>query len=535
MLGHLEQREFTRALNIYRSLERDGSGRAFGEDLYSAFIQSAVRVGKLDVVERMLSDMRRSGAPVTLGFWQTTLRMLSSRKHFGTCLSAHEAFGDLVPQDRVVYSCLINAALEAGAPERAAAMLPKYAGADLDTKDHVLIFRVFAALGDVDAAEAAFRRLGGRASSMMLNLLLLACAKAGQPERAALVIRDAHGLEKGQEERIVDVVSYNTALKGFARAGSVEECCRCFRALVEHGLEPDGITFSALLDACVECSSVSSTKATVDALLSIGRERSQSVCVMLLRTLARASRFTEAMELYDHMKSNGLAPSDVATSSVMIRALVDQHDLEKALQLLEDLKAAGLSPDDIILTHLLEGCRHAGDHALGKRLFAELVGGGLRPSEITLVAMLKLHGRCGAHEEAYDLVAGWKARHGAAPTVIHYTCLVSGCMRTRSYDQAWAAYELMRSSGVAPDVTTLSTLLPGMAASQRWDRVLEAADAALQSTPPLRVPSEILGSALSKMVAGGAPEEHTERLRGQLRNAGLAAAAPRARPWRPVS
>jgi len=536
MLGHLEQREFTRALNIYRSLERDGSGRAFGEDLYSAFIQSAVRVGKLDVVERMLSDMRRSGAPVTLGFWQTTLRMLSSRKHFGTCLSAHEAFGDLVPQDRVVYSCLINAALEAGAPERAAAMLPKYAGADLDTKDHVLIFRVFAALGDVDAAEAAFRRLGGRASSMMLNLLLLACAKAGQPERAALVIRDAHGLEKGQEERIVDVVSYNTAIKGFAQAGSVHGCFKCFHAMIEHGLEPDGITFSTLLDACVEHSSVGSTRSIVDALIAGGKERASTVCMLFLKTLVRASRLAKALELYDDMKASGVACADIATYSVLIKALVDQHDLERALRLLEDLKAAGLSPDDIVLTHLLEGCRHAGDHATGKRLFAEMVGSCVKPSEFTLVTMLKLHGRCGAHGEAHDLVAGWKDQHGSAPTVIHYTCLVSGCMRTRSYDQAWKAYQLMRSNGVAPDVTSLSTLLPGMAAAQRWDRVCEAAEAALLSTPPLKVPAEILNNALSQMVAAKESKGQTERLRGLMTNAGVTLSAPRtARPWRHAS
>mmetsp|Transcript_44268 Transcript_44268/g.126748 ORF Transcript_44268/g.126748 Transcript_44268/m.126748 type:complete len:561 (-) Transcript_44268:71-1753(-) len=447
----------------------------------------------------------------------------------------------LVQLSQCVVDALARAAAAGGpavffAAERAAAMLPKYAGADLDTKDHVLIFRVFAALGDVDAAEAAFRRLGGRASSMMLNLLLLACAKAGQPERAALVIRDAHGLEKGQEERIVDVVSYNTAIKGFAQAGSVHGCFKCFHAMIEHGLEPDGITFSTLLDACVEHSSVGSTRSIVDALIAGGKERASTVCMLFLKTLVRASRLAKALELYDDMKASGVACADIATYSVLIKALVDQHDLEKALQLLEDLKAAGLSPDDIILTHLLEGCRHAGDHATGKRLFAEMVGSCVKPSEFTLVTMLKLHGRCGAHGEAHDLVAGWKDQHGSAPTVIHYTCLVSGCMRTRSYDQAWKAYQLMRSNGVAPDVTSLSTLLPGMAAAQRWDRVCEAAEAALLSTPPLKVPAEILNNALSQMVAAKESKGQTERLRGLMTNAGVTLSAPRtARPWRHAS
>jgi hypothetical protein len=37
------------------------------------------------------------------------------------------------------------------------------------------------------------------------------------------------------------------------------------------------------------------------------------------------------------------------------------------------MTAAKLAPDDIILTHLLEGCRHAGNHSLGKRLFEEML------------------------------------------------------------------------------------------------------------------------------------------------------------------
>merc|ERR1719343_224253 len=164
------------------------------------------------------------------------------------------------------------------------------------------------------------------------------------------------------------------------------------------------------------------------------------------------------------MKRKKNAHPDIITYSVLIKALIDQHDLDRALGLVGDMAEAGIQPDDIILTHLLEGCRHVGNHELGKKLFSELLAGGLKPSEFSLVTMLKLHGRCGAHKEAYDLVAGWRDQHGAAPTVVHYTCLVSGCLLTRSYDQAWAAYKLMRSCGVAPDVTTLSTLLPGMVA-----------------------------------------------------------------------
>merc|ERR1719331_1578019 len=51
LLQLLDQREFTRALNNFRSFERDGRDRHFSQALFSAFIQSSIRVGKIDVVE----------------------------------------------------------------------------------------------------------------------------------------------------------------------------------------------------------------------------------------------------------------------------------------------------------------------------------------------------------------------------------------------------------------------------------------------------------------------------------------------------
>merc|ERR1719210_1211132 len=221
------------------------------------------------------------------------------------------------------------------------------------------------------------------------------------------------------------------------------------------------------------------------------------------------------------MKTRQGTLPDIITFSVLIKGLVDQHELDRALQLSEDMISTGHSPDDIILTHLLEGCRHAGNHALGKKLFDDILAAGVRPSEFTLVTMLKLHGRCGAHQEAQDLVRDWERNYGKKPSVIHYTCLVSGCLRTKSYDRAWAAYELMREHHVALDKTAFTTLMPGMVAAQQWDRVLTLAREAFQTLLPTDVPPEMLNNALSQMAVAGGLGRKGEELQGLMRAAGV--------------
>eukprot|EP00929_Paragymnodinium_shiwhaense_P036448 TRINITY_DN19532_c0_g1_i1.p1 TRINITY_DN19532_c0_g1~~TRINITY_DN19532_c0_g1_i1.p1 ORF type:complete len:657 (+),score=211.78 TRINITY_DN19532_c0_g1_i1:129-2099(+) len=524
LIKHLEQSEFTRALNMYRTYERDNRDRFFSEELFSTFIQSAIRVGKVDVVERMLRTMRRNNLQPSLKFWQTTLKMLSSRKHFSACMSANALFGKQIPADKTIYSCLINASLESGHTDRAVALLQRYGEAAVDAKDHVLFFRTYVAAGDVASAEACFRKLGSQTTTLMLNLLLLTCVNAKESERAHSLLQQAHMFEaqKRSGDKIVDVVSYNTVIKGYMQEEAGPQCFDCLREMLDQGVEPDDITFGTLLDACI--GDPDSGKAHEIVSLLMGRARGMDVvmCTLFMKALVRANCLPKALELYDEMqKRDGGSHPDVVTYSVLIKALVDQHDLDRALQLLADLLAAKLQPDDIILTHLLEGCRHVGNHALGKKLFEELVAVGVKPSEFTLVTMLKLHGRCGAHKEAFDLVAGWESKYGIRPSVIHYTCIMSGCLRSRKYDQAWGTYKLMTERGIPADETTVTTLLPGLVVAQMWDQIIDLVQSALGSSKRVEIPAVTLNNALSQMLLGGAARRHWEKLQLLMREAGV--------------
>ncbi|CAE7499930.1 unnamed protein product, partial [Symbiodinium pilosum] len=61
----------------YRGLERSGLEGLLSEEVFASFVQSAVRVNKADVAERMLRTMRRSGLVPSLEFWQHTMKLLS--------------------------------------------------------------------------------------------------------------------------------------------------------------------------------------------------------------------------------------------------------------------------------------------------------------------------------------------------------------------------------------------------------------------------------------------------------------------------
>jgi len=541
MLQHLEHHEFTRALNYYRGLCRnDGKGveHHFSENFYVTFIESAARVGKTDVVERLLRAVRSSSLTPSQDFWRRVLKMLSSRKLFSSCLFVEALFQGQLPIEKVVWSCLVNAALEVGKPERAISMLKQYQKADINIKDHVLFFRTYLALKDVDAAEAMFNKLGAQATSLMLNHLLLTCVNTRQAERSQHILHRAHELEDqaGASGTLVDTISYNTVIKGLVQSSALAESFKCLREMISRGLQPDDVTFATILDVCIGENNFAAIGEIVNLSVEGEYQVGTVMYTLFIKGLVKANCLPKALELCEEMKRKAGARPDVITYSVLIKALVDQHELEKALVMVEDMKSAGHAPDDIILTHLLEGCRYAGNYELGKKLFADMLSEGVKPSEFSLVTMLKLLGRVGAHQEAHDLVVGWEAAHSHKPSVIHYTCLMSGCLRRKHYSLAWAAYELMTNSGVQPDTTTLSTLLPGMVAAQSWDRVLTLAKEALALPSKHRIPPEILSSALAHMQSRGGNARQAAELSELLRTAGMVVAprrvhAPRQQQW----
>jgi pentatricopeptide repeat protein len=366
-----------------------------------------------------------------------------------------------------------------------------------------------------------------------LNLLLLTCVQTKQPERAMERLHEARTFQERRpakteedsqdNEPIVDVVSYNTVIKGFAQSGMLPRCFDCLHEMRSYNLEPDDVTFGTLLDMCIAGNDMNAANEVVDLLVRGDRPVDTVMCTLFIKGLVRAQKLPKAVELYEEMKrrnSEGTRP-DIVTYSVLIKAFVDSHDLERALLLVEDMTAAGHVPDDIILTHLLEGCRYVGNHALGKRLFADMLAAGVKPSDFTLITMVKLHGRCGAHDEAYNLVASWEKQHGLKPSVIHYTCLMSGCLRTKNYDQAWQAYRLMVETKVQPDETTMATLIPGMLAAQQWDRVITLVKDALKGPTPIPVAAETLNSALTQMRAASGQGLQAMQLQTMMQEANI--------------
>merc|ERR1719218_87094 len=258
-------------------------------------------------------------------------------------------------------------------------------------------------------------------------------------------------------------------MKAMARSGNVEGCFKLLEKLVQNGTEPDDVSFSTLLDVCID--------EDEHQLASVALERMSAAGV-------QTNRLDKAMQLYDSMRAtNSQVKPDMITHSMLIKAHCDAHDMGSALKILEDMLESECSVDDVVFTHLIEGCCTCNNVRLAEKLFADMKQAGVKPSIYTLNGLVKVYGKCGMSDKAIALVEAMEETYGIKPTVVVFTCLVSGLIRQKKYQQAWSTFQSMRQQ-LPPDAQSTQTMLIGLADGQLWQPLLQLSEQAIQEHRP---------------------------------------------------
>merc|ERR1719198_33436 len=287
-----------------------------------------------------------------------------------------------------------------------------------------------------------------------------------------------------EEPQTVDIVSYNTMMKALARSGDVEGCFALLEKLVKNGTEPDDVSFSTLLDVCIDEDEHQLASVALERMSQAGVQMNCVVMTTLMKGFVRSNRLDKAMQLYDSMRAaNSQVKPDMITHSMLIKAHCDAHDMGTALKILEDMLESECTVDDVVFTHLIEGCCQVNNVRLAEKLFADMKTANIKPSIYTLNGLVKVYGKCGMSQKAIDLVGRMEEEYGIKPTVVIFTCLVSGLIRQKKYLDAWRTFQNMRTS-LPTDAYCTQTMLVGLADGQLWKEFVELAEQAVQNYKP---------------------------------------------------
>merc|ERR1719265_2731812 len=116
---------------------------------------------------------------------------------------------------------------------------------------------------------------------------------------------------------------------------------------------------------------------------------------------------------------------------MLIKANCDADRLENALKLLQAMLNLNLRPDEVVFNNLLAGCARQANAELGKRLYADMLASGIRPSNATFSILIRLYHQCKLLDDAVEMLRDEPGKHNVEPEARIFVQLIQSCIRER--------------------------------------------------------------------------------------------------------
>ncbi|XP_058767201.1 pentatricopeptide repeat-containing protein At1g14470 [Vicia villosa] len=256
----------------------------------TALLDMYAKCGNLEAAQEIFEQLGvykyRSSVP-----WNA---MISAHARVGDISLARHLFDKMPHRDTVSWNSMIAGYTQNGESFMAIKLFEEMISSEDSKPDEVTMVSVFSACGHLGElslgnwALSILKENNIRISISGYNSLIYMYSRCGSMEDAALIF---------QEMVTRDLVSYNTLISGFAEHGQGLECIKLLSKMKKDGIEPDRITYIAILTACSHA-----------GLLEEGQKVFESIkfpdvdhYACMIDMLGRVGRLEEAVELIQSM------------------------------------------------------------------------------------------------------------------------------------------------------------------------------------------------------------------------------------------
>ena len=178
----------------------------------------------------------------------------------------------------------------------------------------------------------------------------------------------------------------------------------------------------------------------------------------LISAYARSGLFSEALKLFESMKSIGLRPNSVTYNTVIDAMGKGGEDLQRMTQIFKEMVKNGVRPDKVTFNSLLAGCSRAGHWEDAWNMFDEMLLMGVPRDVFTYNTFIDALCKCGNMDMALGLLSEMRLSK-VIPNVVTYSTLMDGFSKQERFDEALKLYDELRSFGISPDRVCFNTLL----------------------------------------------------------------------------
>lgn len=264
------------------------------QDFYNTLVQCATRVGKPNLVQAFFGDMRKLDIPRERGIYESAMKILAGKKCYQQALAVYSHMEqDGIEPSPVTCSCLISFAAEVGELDRAISFFEKLSALERPSiRAFMTILRVFSKRHDWQRsvqAIADMRNRGLAPDTLVYNIVLATCVQSEHIDQAEALLMEM----LNQKPPVVDVVSFNTVIKGLAQQGEFNRAIGFLEEMSKHNVQPNIITFNTVMDSAVRCDRPAEAWRVLGLMKQAGFCPDKYSCSILVKGLHAGSGPTE--------------------------------------------------------------------------------------------------------------------------------------------------------------------------------------------------------------------------------------------------
>lgn len=313
--------------------------------------------------------------------------------------------------------------------------------------------------GNVEKAEYMFSLLESK-SLVSWNALISAYAQSGLCDEAFSAFQRLKNLDQNSMVK-PNVVSWTALINAFAASGKHKNTTlELFRCMQFDQVQANVVTVASVLSVCADISALCFGRETHARTIRLSMDKEMLVTNGLINMYMKCGSFRTGHSLFEGMEFR-----DIISWNVMITGY-GMHGLgDEALRIFYRMVDDGVRPDEVTFVAVLSACSHSGLVLEGRELFDRMIREfGIEARVEHYACMVDLLGRAGLVQEAGRVLKNMPME----PNVPVWGALLNSCEMHKDTESAeeTAARIFDLDTEAMGSYMLLSNLY---AASGRWD------------------------------------------------------------------
>ncbi|CAK9867651.1 unnamed protein product [Sphagnum jensenii] len=267
-----------------------------------------------------------------------------------------------------------------------------------------------------------------------------------------------------------DVVTWSALILGHVKYGQGQKALELFRQMQQEGVQPDPVTFVAVLNACASVSALEEGRRAHEQII-----RNAFVGSSLVDMYAKCGSMEDAWRVFCKMPSQ-----DVVTWTAMILGYVRWGQGEKALELYKRMQQEGVQPNAVTFMGVLNACASLMALEEGRSVHQQMIQCGCHVDTFVGSSLVDMYAKCGSMEDAWIIIQNgcesdafvgssliaMYAKCGSmeeasrvfnklpSRAVVCWTAMIFGHVKYGEGHKALELFQKMQQEGVQPDPVT---------------------------------------------------------------------------------